>query len=266
MLDPNTFWKNAMAQAIAPNIPTNRQLLGKTSLWLMIGVLIAFLLFLLLSFLGSIFTDALQIGDFVWPSPLLPLFMLFIGFLITVIGNIIVAALYNVFYSQVYYHSTKMIALLLLTNGILFIILAPIYIAFFVHAEILFFVLWFHILFSIFLSSSQMEFFVHPNYSSSNIIGNTFGFAMCLLIYGLVYRSWLSHGSQSAQQAVYLLMLLPSILWFTLMPLCLWLWQKIYYRFYEIGNNGLYIPSLADRTEQDVSDEDTDDDDTNVES
>jgi hypothetical protein len=174
--------------------------------------MIAFLLFLLLSFLGSIFTDALQASDFITPSPLLPLFMLFIGFLITVIGNMIVAALYNLFYSNIYYDATKMIALLLLTNGILFMILAPIYVAFFNQSETLFLILGFHILFSIFLSSNQIEFFANPNYAASNIIGNTCGFALSILIYGLIYKSSVAYSSQTAQQSVYLLMLFPSIL------------------------------------------------------
>jgi len=246
MLDPRTFWKSPAAIAIAPNTLTNRQLLGKTGLWLLIGIMIAFLLFLLLSFLGSIFTDALQASDFITPSPLLPLFMLFIGFLITVIGNMIVAALYNLFYSNIYYDATKMIALLLLTNGILFMILAPIYVAFFNQSETLFLILGFHILFSIFLSSNQIEFFANPNYAASNIIGNTCGFALSILIYGLIYKSSVAYSSQTAQQSVYLLMLFPSILWFSLTPLSLGIWQKIYFKFYELGNNGFYIPSLAE--------------------
>jgi len=236
MLDPTTFRDNP-AIAIAPNTLSNWQLVGKVGVGLLIGILISFMLFLLLSFLGSIFTDALQIGDFVSPSPLLPLFMLFIGFLVTVIGNMIVSALYNLFYSNVYYDSTKMMALLLLTNGILFMILAPIYIAFFNESATLFLILGFHILFSIFLSSNQIEFFANPNYAASNIIGNSCGFALCLLIYGLIYKTNTMGTGQSPEQAVYLLMLFPSILGFTLIPLCLGIWQKIYYKFYELGNN-----------------------------
>jgi len=236
MLDPRTFNDNP-AIAIAPNTLSNWQLLGKVGVGLLIGILISFMLFLLLSFLGSIFTDALQISEFVSPSPLLPLFMLFIGFLVTVIGNMIVSALYNLFYSEVYYDATKMIALLLLTNGILFMILAPIYIAFFNESATLFLILGFHILFSIFLSSNQIEFFANPNYAASNIIGNSCGFGLSLLVYGLIYKTNVVGTGQSPQQAVYLLMLFPSILGFTLIPLCLGIWQKIYYKFYELGNN-----------------------------
>lgn len=261
MLDPQDF--NNAPMTLAPNTLSNRQLLGKMGTGLLIWVLISFLLFLLLSFLGSIFTDALQASEFVTPSPLLPLFMLFIGFLVTVIGNMIVAGLYNLFYSTVYYDSTKMIALLLLTNGILFLILSPIYIAFFNEPTHLFLILWFHILFSIFLSSNQIEFFANPNYAASNIIGNTCGFALSLLVYGLIYKTSIATSGQHAQQAVYLLMLLPSILGFTLIPLCLGLRQKIYYKFYELGNNGFYIPSLSEIVvPENPTDEDTE---TNVE-
>jgi hypothetical protein len=59
------------------------------------------------------------------------------------------------------------------------------------------------------------------------------------------------------------LMLFPSILWFSLTPLCLGIWQKIYYKFYEMGNNWFYIPSLVEViAEQEATEVDNE---TNVE-
>jgi len=59
-----------------------------------------------------------------------------------------------------------------LTNGILFFVLAPIYIIFAGEIEILFLILGFHVLFSVFVSASQIEFSTNPNYSASAFMGN----------------------------------------------------------------------------------------------
>jgi len=101
---------------------------------------IAALLFVILSFMGGMFTSAFgQAGSTV--NPLLSLVLLFIGFLSTFIGNIAVGGLYSLFYSRKYYTTSKMFGLLFLTNGILFFFLAPIYIVFASQIDVLFLIL-----------------------------------------------------------------------------------------------------------------------------
>ncbi len=130
--------------------------------------------------------------------------------------------------------------MLFLTNGLLFFILAPVYILFGSQIETLFVILGFHVLFSVFASASQIEFTSNPNYAGSLFMGNVLGFAFALLIYGLIYK--LSDGS-TPQEKIYLFMLLPAVLGYTLIPFGSGIREKIYYKFYELGNNGFYIPS-----------------------
>lgn len=42
------------------------------------------------------------------------------------------------------------------------------------------------------------------------------------------------------------MLLIPSILGYMLIPFFHSLWEKIYYKFYENGNNFLFIPSLSE--------------------
>jgi len=74
------------------NEPSNLsgwQLIGKVCIGILIGWVIAALLFVILSFMGTMFTSAFgQTGSSV--NPLLSLILLFIWFLSTFIGNIAV--------------------------------------------------------------------------------------------------------------------------------------------------------------------------------
>jgi len=240
------------------------QLVGKVFIGVLVGGVIAALLFILLSFMGGMFTSAYwqQAGSSV--NPLLSIILLFIGFLASFIGNISIGGIYNLFYNKKYYNTSKMFWLLLLTNGILFFVLAPIYIIFAGEIEILFLILGFHVLFSVFVSASQIEFSTNPNYSASAFMGNILWFALAFLAYCLIYKM---SGSSEIQQKIYLFMLLPPVLGYTLIPFWAGIREKIYYKFYELGNNGFYIPSVADvdeeeRQEADIS---NNEDDVNVE-
>jgi hypothetical protein len=110
-------------------------------------------------------------------------------------------------------------------------------------------VLGFHVLFSIFVSAAQIEFSTNPNYCASSMVGSILGFVLAFLMYVLVYKS---AGTADPQQKTYLFMLLPPILGYTIIPFGAGLREKVYYKFYELGNNGLYIPSVAEVTEEDA--------------
>jgi len=241
------------------NPPSNlswRQLVAKTLMGLVIGGIIAALLFIVVSFIGGMFTTALgaQTTELSSANPLLPLILLFIGFISTFIGNIAVAGVYSLFYSRKYHDVTKMFGLLFLTNGILFFILAPVYILFGSQIETLFIILSFHVIFSVFASAAQLEFTSNPNYAGSSLMGNVLGFAFALLIYGLIYKVT---GWSAPQQKIYLFMILPPLLAYTLVPFGSGIREKIYYKFYELGNNGFYIPSIGEREEEFEEDDST---------
>jgi hypothetical protein len=228
---------------LKPHTLSSRQLLGKTAIGLMVWSMIALLLFLVVSFSGSLLTQAIQeqAAEFASSNPLLPLMLLFIGFIVTFIGNGIITGLYNLFYNQKYYDATKMFSLILLTNGLIGLFFAPLYLIFYNQTPVLFLILGMHILLSTFLSSNQIEFISNPNYSGSALLGNTLGLSISLLIYGLIYKA---SGSASIQQEIYLLLLFPPIIGFTITPFCLGIREKIYYKFYEMGSDSLYIASM----------------------
>lgn len=245
MNDPKNF---ANAQlGFAPPSFNSWQILAKTSVGLALWTLISFLLFLMLGFLGEMIPDALaQSGQFApGPNALLPFLLLFIGFLVTIVGNMTIAWLYNLFYNSIYYDVTKMFGMILLTNAILLVFFTPMYLLFQTSPEILFLILGFHILFATFISSALIEFIVNPNYSGSSLIGNVFWFAVALLLYSIIFKST---QASTTQTQIYLLLLLPPILGFTLIPLCLNIRQKIYNKFYEAGSDAFYIPSLDEIT------------------
>jgi len=246
-----------------PNNPSVWELLGKVGIGLVVWILIAGLLFVILSFVGGMFTDAIQQQ---WPqisvNPLLWLILLFIWFLSSFIGNMIVSGVYSLFFGKKYYDLSKMLWFLLLTNAILFLVLLPIYMLFKGNIDTLFLLLWFHILFSVFVSANQIEFLSNPNYSGSALMWNVLWFALALLIYGMVYK--LSKVS-SVQQQTYFLMLLPSVLWFTLIPFGGGIWEKIYYSLYSMWSNAFYIPSLSEVSFTMASDDGLEDEDINVE-
>jgi len=247
-----------------PSNLTGWQLVGKVLIGILIGGVIAALLFVILSFMGGMFTSAFgaQAGSVV--NPLLSLVLLFIGFLSTFIGNIAVGGIYSLFYNRKYYNTGKMFGLLFLTNGILFFFLAPIYIVFASQIDILFLVLGFHILFSVFTSAAQIEFSANPNYSASSFMGNVLGFALAFLAYALIYKS---SGSAAVQQKIYLFMLIPPMIGYAVIPFGSGIREKIYYKSYELGNNGFYIPSCTENDGEATDGTDTTNtaDDVNVE-
>ena len=99
----------------------------------------------------------------------------------------------------------------------------------------------FHVLFSVFITQSLIETFTNPNYAGSSIMGTLIAFSLAVILYLLVYSA-----SYTSPDKVFYLMMAPSILAFTITPIISSFWEKIYYQFYEVGNNFLYIPSLQE--------------------
>jgi len=218
-----------------------RQLIGKIWIGLLVGWIIAALLFIVTTFIGWMLDSAIKWWAGGTVNPMLSIILLFIWFLSTFIGNISIAGVYNLFFSKKYYDWSKVFWLLLLTNGLLFFILAPMYFVFASQIQNLFLVLWFHIIFSVFVSACQIEFSANPNYSWSSLMGNIIWFASSFLVYSLFYKSFTMSGWVENQ--TYLVMLLPPILAYTLIPFWAGVWEKIYYKLYEMGSNAFYIPS-----------------------
>ena len=220
---------------IEPSQASPSQLIAKTIMGWLMGVLIAFVIFAVVTVLGSTMFDTTSV------NPLLPIILMLIAFVCTFIGNSGIALIYNLVYGQKYYDMTKMFSLILLSNFLLFLILAPIYFVFTAQLNTLFLVLAFHVLFSVFLSFAMIEFLPNPNYAWSSLVGVMLGFVVCIFVYLLVFKS---QSASNIQSKLYYLMLLPSLLWYTLIPLIHGIREKVYYKFYEMGNDFFYIPSL----------------------
>jgi hypothetical protein len=57
-------------------------------------------------------------------------------------------------------------------------------------------------------------------------------------------------GAAAVQQKIYLFMLLPPVLGYALIPFGSGIREKIYYKSYELGNNGFYIPSCTETDDE----------------
>lgn len=227
------------------------QIVGKLWIGIVVWWIITTILFMITTFMNSIFSGAM-INTGATINPIISIVLLFIGFLSTFIGNLGIAWIYNIFFSRKYINWSKIFGLLLLTNGLLFFIFAPIYFIFSNQIQTLFIIMGFHIVFSIFISSCQIEFSASPNYSGSSLIGNTIWLALSIVVYSLFYKQSLLWWTE---KLTYLLMLLPTILGYTLIPLGASIWEKIYYKSYELWNNALYLNSETNEINNEDEDE-----------
>ncbi|MBP6911136.1 hypothetical protein KBC03_06180 [Patescibacteria group bacterium] len=225
-----------------PHNNTGWQVFAKAAIGLAVGVVIAFLIFIILFLASSMFTQALKSGinspgvaNTV--NPLLPLVLVIIAFIATFVGSVILSGLFNLFYSNKYYDLGKTFSVSLLTNIFLFFLMIPLYMIFYENINTLFYVLGFHIIFAIFISYCQGEFVTNPNYSSSHLLGAVIGAVLAVLGFAIVGKTF--QGNQN-------MLLIPSILGYTLIPFFHALREKIYYKFYENGNNFLFLPSLSE--------------------
>ena len=117
-------------------------------------------------------------------------------------------------------------------------------------------------MFSVFVSSNQIEFLNNPNYSASSLMWNVLWFSLSILLYSLLRKStW----DWTIQNKVYLLMLLPAVIWYTIIPLGNWIWEKIYYKIYENWSNPLFIASNNSSENTQQNQNDNQDEQSNVE-
>jgi len=229
---------------IEPNNISGWELLWKIVIWMIFGWIIVLLLFLILSFLWWVFTSAdNQIWNYNSVSSVLPLLLILIWFLVSFVWNIWVCWIYHLFFANTYHKLGKTIWILALTNWILLLLLIPVYFIFSNSSNTLFLILGFHIILATFLSSQQIESVANPNYSNSSLIWHTLSIAIIMLVYSIIWKVAMNWWSQDK---VYLLLLFPPFLAYFLMPFWLWIWDRIYYRMYEVWNNPFFAESKYD--------------------
>lgn len=237
---------------LEPNNTSAWQIAGKVAIGLVVWLMMSFLVFAITVVFNTVIQSGIQAIDAngqMTGNPVLPIVFLLIAFITSLIGNIIIAATNSFLNPSRYYDIGKMLSLISISNIIIFFVIAPVYMIFWNNILGLFIIVWFHNIFSVFVSYSIMEHTTNPNYSVSTLIGTTFGMCVFLVMFLAFYNSFNSSdlGLDTANtQKIKLLISIPPLLSYTLMPLCYSLWEKLYYKFYEMGNDFLYIPSLSD--------------------
>lgn len=235
-----------------PNNTSVWQIVAKVMMWLVVWLVIAFLVFVITILFNTLIQQgirALNSSGAAAGNPVLPLIFLLIAFISSISGNALIAMVYNLLYGSKYYDMSKMMSLIATSQIIIFFIMAPTYMLFWDSILGLFIIVAFHIIFGVFISYSLMEFTTNPNYSGSNLMGWVIGFCLTLLIFLAFYKSFGSAEfglDNTSNQRIKLLIAIPPLLSYTIIPLFYCLWEKLYYKFYEMGNNFFFIPSLSD--------------------
>lgn len=230
----------------APQNPGGGQIGGKTGIGLLIGLILAILVFALMGALGTDF--------FIESAGMFMAFILIIiACLVTVIGMGIFTGLLNMIFGQDYYDFGKMLGFTILANGLLVLLLLPIYLMMSGTLSSLLLIYAIHIMFAFFISYTLIELTTNPNYAASQVIGTTLGFGITMVIYIAIYAMTL--GSDDAGQAslgansLYLYILSPFLIAYLIIPLFHGIWTQLYYSVYSGGNNPLFIPNLSQVTE-----------------
>ncbi len=227
---------------IAPYNPSGWQVFIKTILGLVVGVFIAFLIFIILVLIGGMIQQALsdKLAGVTSANPLLPLILIIVGFIGTFIGTLIIAGIFNLLYPDKYYDMGKMFSLTLLMNVLTLVLFVPLYLIFSDNIDQLFIVLAFHTLFSIFLSYTAVEISTNPNYAAVHLIGTAAGILVAFFVFAVAYKFIDVNQGNTAR----IIMVLPPVIAYLFLPLFHSAWEKVYYKFYSMGNNFFYIPSL----------------------
>ena len=219
----------------APNDVSIGSFFWRIFLAIIVWVCVAALLFgtFALWWLGS--SDAWNLNSMLWI--LLPV----MWFVACFVWNIALAWLYNLFFSKRYYNFSKMVGLIFVSSLLilpLFIIISAIYKHVF-HADMdtLYFILKLQIIFSLFVSVNLIDFLSQPNYSASSLMWNIMWLALATIVALLI--SWNT-----------ILITVSAIATYTCMVIWSVIWDAVYYKFYERGNNPFYLPSLNELREE----------------
>lgn len=209
---------------------------GKILIWLLVWICVAGLLFWSLAAIGWLtWSEDWQTNPILWV--LLPV----VWFIVSLVWNVTLAGLYSVFFSKRYYNFSKMFWLIFVASLLLlplFVIISALYyFVFRASIDSLYFILKLQLVFSLFISLNLVDFLSQPNYSASSLMWNTLWTAFALIV--ALFISWGIGLVTVSAITTYMF----SVLW-------AWIWDAIYYKFYEWGNNPFYLPSLNELREE----------------
>ena len=211
----------------APNDVTLWSFFGKIFIGVVVWICVAALLFATLTAIWWLTgSDDGNINSILWV--LLPV----VWFVVWFVWNLVLAWLYNIFFSKRYYNLGKMFWLIFTSSLILFIFFFLIYVLF-KDMRSLYTILWFQIIFELFISVNLIDFLSQPNYSASSLMGNTLWCVLSVIIHLTIVSS--------ITEFNILFIVLSAVLAYTM---------TIFYKFYEWWSNPFYLPSLNELREE----------------
>lgn len=220
----------------APNDVSLWSFFGKIFIWVVVWICVAALLFGTLTAIWWLtWTDDGNVNSIIWV--ILPV----IWFIVWFVWNLALALMYNIFFSKRYYNFWKMFWLIFTSSLIIFILFFLIFVLF-KDMRSLYTILWFQIIFELFISINLMDFLSQPNYSASSLMGNTLWAILSVIIH-LVIVNIMSDFN-------ILFIIASAVSAYTVTILGAWIWDAIYYKFYEWWSNPFYLPSLNELREE----------------
>ena len=220
----------------APNDVTLWSFFGKIFIGVVVWICVAALLFATLTAIWWLTgSDDGNINSILWV--LLPV----VWFVVWFVWNLVLAWLYNIFFSKRYYNLGKMFWLIFTSSLILFIFFFLIYVLF-KDMRSLYTILWFQIIFELFISVNLIDFLSQPNYSASSLMGNTLWCVLSVIIHLAIVSS--------ITEFNILFIVLSAVLAYTMTIFGAGIWDAIYYKFYEWWSNPFYLPSLNELREE----------------
>jgi hypothetical protein len=154
-------------------------------------------------------------------------------------------------YGGIYPSVGKLTTYALITNVILFLLLAPLYAIVYQSVSSLFMVLGFHTILSVFITSVMNEISIDSQYSLSAIVGWLLGMSWVIFIFVLIYKMMILDsidiGWTTSNSQIQIMLSIPALLAYFLIPLAHGIWQKIYGALYDMWSNFLYAQSWNER-------------------
>ncbi len=237
-LDPGKVTKKNNDVAMFDNAPydvTAWSFFWRFLISAVVWVCVAALLFGTLSATSGLVWDWDKQYEIQWI--LLPI----VWFIVWFVCNLVLALLYNIFLSKRYYSFSKMFWLIFTAS----LLILPLFIAIFATCkfvlnwtnDVLYLVLKFHIIFMLYISLNLMDFMAQPNYSASSLIWNTIWFVLATFLALIL-----------PMDIIYIT--ISAVVSYASIALWAWIWDAIYYKFYEWWNNPFYLPSLSELREE----------------
>ena len=228
-----------------PSNPNWMMIFLKLVIWLILWIIFSVMVFLSFVWLGSSIDIVLKNANQNIPfTPLVWLSFMGIALITSIAGSFVTSIIYNVLRQDEYYDIKIMSSWILTSNLLILLIFLLFYIyVWSVLADIdtLFIVYWFHLFFSIFVSFTIMDIIKNPNYSPVYVIWNAFWFIIALLLFFIVFSAYSWKWVEAKN-----ILFFPPILALSIIPFVATIWEKVYYKFYEMWSDFLYVPSLSE--------------------